>query len=263
LAKIAYDHGRKAGNRGDVWKHFALVTVIEPLVRADAFRYIDTHSGAPLHRLGATGEWRRGIGEILNRCTALRRHGYVETVSEFVDNKAYPSAWWLVVNRVSPRCAHVDVILSDTADAVAATYRESPLPGVPANVAVCFNKADGFQRLRSVSRADVVLIDPPFSPNAAADWRQLGEACCSLRQRNVPFLAWYPVFSETKPAELVNKTGCSGWEVIWARIGLKPSQNLKGCGVLASATLFEILQPAKHSFEVLASCLGGQFNERS
>jgi 23S rRNA A2030 N6-methylase RlmJ len=28
---MAYDHARKAGNKGDVWKHFTLVTVVHRL----------------------------------------------------------------------------------------------------------------------------------------------------------------------------------------------------------------------------------------
>jgi len=260
---MAYDHARKAGNKGDVWKHFTLVTVVDHLVAADGFRYIDTHSGAPSYELGQTGEWKRGIGKLLDDCGPLRSHGYLEVSSKFVKNRVYPSGWLFVVERVSSRCPHVEIVLSDTADAVAAKYKESPPPGTPANVAVCFSKQDGFRRVDSVTKADLVLIDPPFSPNAGADWRRVRLACLSLIERNIPFLAWYPIYSETNPAKLVAGTGCSAREVMWARIGPKPSQNLKGCGMLASSSLSEILSKAEPDLTALASCLGGGFNLRS
>ena len=40
---MMYDHSSKAGNKGDVWKHFALVTVVDRLPSSDTFRYVDTH----------------------------------------------------------------------------------------------------------------------------------------------------------------------------------------------------------------------------
>ena len=260
---MAHDHARKAGNRGDVWKHFTLVAVVDRLVATDGFRYVDTHSGAPFYKLGQTGEWKRGIGKVLDECGTLRSHGYIEVAANLVKNRSYPSAWQFVADRLSRRCPRVEVVLTDTAAAVAAKYKESPLPGIPANVAVCFNQEDGYRHVELVSKTDLVLIDPPFNPNAAADWRRTRVACLSLLERHIPFLAWYPVFAHTNPAKLVAGTGCSGWEVIWARIGPRPSQNLKGCGLLVSPILNGILRATQPELETLASCLGGTFNARS
>lgn len=260
---MAYDHARKAGNKGDVWKHFMLVTVVDQLVVADGFRYIDTHSGAPSYGLGQTGEWKRGIGKLLDECGPLRSHAYLEVASKFVKNRVYPSGWRFVVERVSPRCPHVEIVLTDTAEAVAAKYEDLPPPGTPPNVVVSFSQQDGFRRVESVTKGDLVLIDPPFNPHAGADWRRVRLACCSLMERKIPFLAWYPIYSETNPAKLAAGTGCSAWEVMWARIGPKASQNLKGCGMLASSSLGEILSKAEPDLTPLASCLGGVFNMRS
>ena len=259
---MAYDHARKAGNKGDVWKHFTLVTVVDRLGVTDGFRYIDVHSGAPSYKLGQTGEWTRGIGAVLEEGAIVRSHGYLQVASKAVKGGTYPSAWQFVVDRLS-RCPHLEIVLTDTADGVAAQYKESPLRGLPSNTAVCFKQEDGFRSLESVSRAGLVLIDPPFNPDAAADWRRTRVACRSLLGRHIPFLAWYPMYSHTNPTKLVAATGCSAWEVIWARIGPKPSQNLKGCGMLASPDLGEILQAAEPELQLLASCLGGTLKTRS
>jgi len=261
--KMAYDHARKAGNKGDVWKHFMLVTVVDRLAATDGFRYVDTHSGAPSHELGKTGEWKGGIGKALDDCGQVRSHAYMEVASKFIKNRVYPSGWRFVADRLSLRCPHVEIVLSDTADAVAAKYEELPLPGIPANVAVCFSQQDGFRRVESIAKADLVLLDPPFNPNAAADWRRLSVACRSLFGRKIPFLAWYPIYSHTNPAKLIAGTGCPAWQVMWARIGPTPSQNLKGCGMLASPSLSEILGNAEPDLAELAGCLGGDFKGRS
>ena len=263
LKRMSYDHARKAGNRGDVWKHFTLVTVADSLVATDRFRYVDTHSGAPCYQLGPTGEWKLGIGKVLAECGSLLPHSYFEVASSFVRNHTYPSGWWFVANRLSARCQHVEVALTDEAQLVAVRYEVSSLPDIPANVTFCFNQEDGFRRLESVNNADLVLVDPPYSPDAAADWERTALACRSLMERHIPFLVWYPVFWHTKPKRLVTDTGCSAWKLTWAQISPKPSQNLKGCGVLASPGLNEILQGAARSFEALASCLGGTFQIRS
>ena len=67
---MSYDHSRKAGNKGDVWKHFTLVTVVDRLGVKDSFRYVDVHSGAPSYELGQTGEWTRGIAAVLEECSS-------------------------------------------------------------------------------------------------------------------------------------------------------------------------------------------------
>src|SRR5690606_24598264 len=67
-----YRHAYHAGNFGDVMKHATLALVIEHLKQKPApFRVIDTHAGIGLYDLasdmaGKTGEWRDGIGKVLD-----------------------------------------------------------------------------------------------------------------------------------------------------------------------------------------------------
>lgn len=66
-----YRHIYHAGNFADVVKHATLALVIEYLKQKTApFRVIDTHAGIGCYDLGSeqaqkTGEWREGIGRIL------------------------------------------------------------------------------------------------------------------------------------------------------------------------------------------------------
>jgi 23S rRNA (adenine2030-N6)-methyltransferase len=260
--RLQYDHARKAGNRGDVWKHFLLVTVIDCLEVPERFQYVDLHCGAPLHELQPRGEWKNGIGKALTECAALKHSPYFEIASSFVTKRQYPAAWWFAMTRLAPRSRYVDLVLTDTAEDVAHRYDQPDFPGLPPHVSPCFSREDGFHRVQDLGEADFVLLDPPFSPDAAADWKRIAIASCQLLKRQIRFLAWYPVFSVSNPKRLVEATNCSGWEVIWARFGPKPSQNLKGCGMLASPQLADILERSRDTLQSLASCLGGNLNVR-
>ena len=258
---MAYDHARKAGNRGDVWKHFGLVSLAEEMTLGEVCRYDDLHAGAPIHQLLPGGEWEKGIGEVLRRCSL--QHPYFATAKAFVQERRYPAGWMLIAGRLATRCRVVEVHLADLAEGVATRYNE-PLPkDVPANVNVRFEQSDGFTRVANLDGSDLVFIDPPFHPKADADWRALTAACKQLSHRRICFVAWYPIYSPTRPQKLVDTTGCSAWEVIWARCGPKPSQNLKGCGMLASTELAPIFKRIEVSLSAVASCMGGELKVRS
>lgn len=66
-----YRHAYHAGNFADVVKHAVLSRIVEYLKRKDgAFRVVDTHAGTGVYDLSSqeaqkTGEWRNGIGRLL------------------------------------------------------------------------------------------------------------------------------------------------------------------------------------------------------
>ena len=256
---MMYDHSSKAGNKGDVWKHFALATVVDRLPSSDTFRYVDTHCGAPQHELRAGGEWEDGVGKVLDGCAALRRHGYIEVASRWVEGGLYPSSWRFAVECAASRFGRMEVHLSDTVRTVAARYKDLTALGLPGNVSVDFHAGDGFARLESTREVDLVLIDPPFSPDAGADWSRVEQACGLLKARGTRFLAWYPIFSDIEPAILVAATGCSASEVVWAPTVPGLNQGMAGCGILASRDCGDMLAACVAQLESLASCLGGKF----
>lgn len=62
-----YDHNEKAGNQGDVLKHPALLAAADAIITASSgdFEYADTFAGYAFNPLRSNGEWRYGIGKLL------------------------------------------------------------------------------------------------------------------------------------------------------------------------------------------------------
>ena len=46
-----YNHSRKAGNQGDVWKHAVLTAVADAIDVGEEVLYVESHSGTPVHQL--------------------------------------------------------------------------------------------------------------------------------------------------------------------------------------------------------------------
>ncbi|MFZ4739261.1 MAG: 23S rRNA (adenine(2030)-N(6))-methyltransferase RlmJ, partial [Bradymonadia bacterium] len=63
---MSYSHRFHAGNHADVFKHLALVALLEASTRAGAapVTYLETHAGEGRYTLGPTGEWTEGIGKL-------------------------------------------------------------------------------------------------------------------------------------------------------------------------------------------------------
>lgn len=256
---MSYDHSTNAGNRGDVWKHFALLTVVDRMPSGEVFCYVDTHAGAPQHGLVPGAEWEQGVGRVLEKRGTFKPHCYLEAAERWVARGVYPSSWRLTVECTAPRFRRVELRLSDTAETVAREYEDPAALGLPRNVVLDFAASDGFARAEMIDSADLVLIDPPYSPDAEADWRRLREACVVLKRTGVRFLAWYPIFSEIEPADLVAATGLSALELLWASPLANDHQRMAGCGILASRECGDMLAVKSGELERLAACLGGRF----
>src|SRR6266850_3813375 len=70
-----YNHSRKAGNRGDVWKHAILMMIADTIpIRNDEFHWFETHAGAPIHRLQTgpfSSDSRQDWRDMAHACTRL------------------------------------------------------------------------------------------------------------------------------------------------------------------------------------------------
>ncbi len=252
---MAYDHSRKAGNRGDVWKHFVLVALTDAIpTGSESFRYVESHAGAPLHDLNDNGEWRHGVGTIAGNDSR-----YAAIAREWLCTQQYPAGWAFVADRLAKRFKNVEMTLFDTSNDVAERYQRQPDIRVPANVRVKFQQKDGYSAALQLnaSDADLVFLDPPYHPK---DWRRVGEVCRTLAARELTFAAWYPFFWPARPRELSDSTRCTRWEVAWAHCGPRPSQNLKGCGMLVSDDLSALLPDIEDDLREFTACIGWEFS---
>ena len=103
-----YRHAFHAGNFADIWKHVILMAALEALNRkASPWAYVDTHAGAGLYALDAqeaarTGEWRDGIGRILDRRDVPDAIAHYLSAVTDAGAGRYPGSPWLAM-QTSPR----------------------------------------------------------------------------------------------------------------------------------------------------------------
>jgi 23S rRNA A2030 N6-methylase RlmJ len=172
-----------------------------------------------------------------------------------VEASRYEAGWIFFARAAAQRVSELYVTLCDTAPEVREAYHQwTQLPGME-NVKVAFEQTDGYLRAKSLE-SDLLFLDPPFHPNADADWKALSRTCRLLDKRGIPFLAWYPIYWPTKPRQLIETIGGTAWEVTWAPFGDKPSQNLKGCGMLVADQVQPLLQAAYGELEAVALRMG-------
>ena len=258
---MAYNHSRKAGNLGDVWKHTVLVAVAD-VIRGNGrpFRYVECHAGAPSHELTDNGEWRGGVGTITKRASGDSR--YAVMASDWLGRQRYPASWVFVADRLARRFQRVEIDLYDSSDQVTAQYGARGDLRIPDNVRLNFRQADGYAEAALLKSADLVFLDPPYSPVAQKDWRRLGHACRTLLSRRISFAAWYPLYWPTRPEKLRDSTTCEAWEVAWAPCGSRPSQNSKGCGMLVSTRIAALLPSINEELRAVATCMNWKMSIR-
>lgn len=255
---MSYDHSRKAGNLGDVWKHSTLVALADAVPKkSKSFRYVESHTGAPFHRLAGKGEWSCGVARIARN--AACDSAYAGMARDWLARSLYPASWVFVAERLVGRFEQVEVVLFDHADDVAAQYPPAWDAGVSASVRRIrpdFRKADGYEAVEGLSGVDLVFLDPPYHPDARRDWRRLRQACRVLLSRCIPFVAWYPFYWHSQPQRLSDGTNCEAWEIRWFKCGPRPSQNLKGCGMLVSKDLAALRPQVMQSTSAVVAGIG-------
>ena len=258
---MAYDHTKKAGNQGDVWKHFVIVALADKLLgNSDIIHYVECHAGAPIHKLKDSGEWQNGIGKIVKE--AMCNGPYVEAARKWFPEQ-YPASWVFVAGRLARRFKNVRVTLFDTSEDVAARYQSDITVSLrlPDSVQVKFQREDGYDAARREA-ADLVFLDPSFS--ATEDWRLLEDACQNLASRNIAFVAWYPLFRDADsacPQKLSDSTRSSAWEVVWEG-GASEKKGITGCGMLVSDDLASLLQDSEDELIAMAKCMGSELAVR-
>lgn len=172
---MCYNHRSRAGNAGDVWKHFILAEVAEYLLsREKNLVYIESHVGYPLYDLEKPGEWQDGIGMCWKRLDALKEFCYFDILDNMNPSGLtnYPGSAFLVLKATQKTGASLEGIkcdsfglkanVWDTNPEVADSWHAVTLPG---SNRFRFHLGDGFSGVRSLldrHRTALLLIDPPY-----------------------------------------------------------------------------------------------------
>lgn len=200
-----YRHAYHAGNFADVLKHAVLALVIEHLkLKPAPFRVIDTHAGIGRYDLagmeaGKTGEWRSGIGQLLEsrqekaiEAILAPYLGVVRDENRGVgaDLTVYPGSP-LIARRLLRRGDQlvVNELHPEDHAALAALFASDPQTKVL--------HLDAWIALKSLlppkERRGLVLVDPPFEDSGELDRLVAGVAAARHRFATGTIMLWLPI----------------------------------------------------------------------
>ncbi len=191
-----YRHAFHAGNFADCFKHALLVWLLQALLRKPAPVFVlDTHAGAGAYDLSSgpaerTGEWRAGIGRLLDAPPAELPAALGPYVGLVRALGPYPGSPALIRALLRPddRLACCELHPEDY-EVLRRRFAPDRRVGV--------HRRDGWEALGALlpprERRGLVLIDPPYEnpdefPALAAGLRR-GHA----RFAGGVFAAWYPI----------------------------------------------------------------------
>jgi len=198
-----YRHAYHAGNFADVVKHVVLSLLLDYLKQKDkAFRVIDTHAGIGRYDLSSTeaqktGEWRRGIGRLidapLDKSAAALLAPYLEAVRSLNPDGGvgkYPGSPLIArhLMRKQDRLSAIELHGDDAA-------RLKTLFAGDFQTRVI--ELDGWLALGAhlppKEKRGLVLIDPPFEEAGEFDRLVDGMQRAHKRWPGGIYALWYPI----------------------------------------------------------------------
>jgi len=198
-----YRHAFHAGNFGDVFKHIALVALLERLAQKDKpFFFLDTHAGRGRYDLDGEAARRSGeAGAGIRRLAAAKDPPplvarYLGLVRDFDANNAdrirfYPGSPWIAAMLMRPadRAALCELAPLE-ADVLRREFARD------ARFAV--HLRDGYEGLKALlpprERRGLVLIDPPYETQEM-ELTQVADSLAAAQKRwpQGVYAAWYPI----------------------------------------------------------------------
>lgn len=235
--ELTYTHNRKAGNLGDVWKHYALARILIDARSKNVAYYVETHAGAGLYELEERfrgREWGRAIARVAER-TEVTDEPFQSVLKQVNPSLKFPGPYpgsAFVANRLLHGCKHV---LFEVAQEVAACLR-AHIPEADVRPGDGYTGLLGwFERERQMESHTLVFLDPPYLD----DWQKIPEVLDRLRgwMGGTTIAIWYPVFAYSNPDRLWTqccRLGTTAWKIecVVDKPKAKPSQKLKGSGLL-------------------------------
>jgi 23S rRNA (adenine2030-N6)-methyltransferase len=261
---VHYRHSYHAGNFADVFKHVLLCALAAALNRKDAaWCYLETHAGAGAYDLGdegavRTGEWRDGIGRLLDGPAPRALADYLALVKKLQQPAAaegsllYPGSPLLIraLARAGDR-----LLLCEQVPEVAADLREQ----IAGDARVTIHLRDGYEAhalLPPKEKRGLILVDPPFErPD------EFGAVAGFLQQALKRFAhgvyaAWYPVKNRFEAERFERRVARESERpalTIHFDVDAPTSGKLRACGLLVVNPPF--------GFEAEAQAIGNELAE--
>ena len=267
-----YRHLYHAGNFADCMKHALLVALLRALhCKNTSFSVLDTHAGIGLYDLSspqaqATGEWRDGIGRLLDLppdtadiasladWLALVR----KIMAEYGGRPVYPGSPELVARSLRPSDTLVCCELHpEDQRSLRRLFHNNPTVSV--------HHRDAYEAVTALlppktARRGLVLMDPPFEQRS--EFTDLVRAVSVARQRFPTGMVavWYPIkhrapsrafFNALKDAGQRNLLNCE----LTIRPPLDP-EKLNGCGLLIANPPYRFDEEAQAILAPLCHYLG-------
>ena len=262
----SYDHATRAGNAGDVWKHFILLAVTKALAKkalsqpkSNPFIYVDTHAAEGLYCLPQKGDWQRGLGAIRPHLKRHPKWPYFPALSRF-DESIYPGSWHLVGSYLHELGIPFELHLAEKNQMIKERL-DAVVPSLPFSSHVSSYCQNGFELPSRLPRADLVLVDPPYGADST-DWDEIVRTLPVLQRVASAFLIWYPITNKRfKPDDLIRRMSLPSYEIHWST--MNPGGNLKGCGVIGggqAGTILKQIRPQLHSLARLLPWRGTRFD---
>jgi 23S rRNA (adenine2030-N6)-methyltransferase len=256
-----YRHVFHAGNHADVFKHAALVFILERLLeKPQPFAVLDTHAGVGLYDLTSdearrSPEFQEGVGRIFED-GLVAAPAYSSIVREMnpAGLTTYPGSPEIVrrMLRESDRLMACELHPADAAE-LKARYRGE------GRIAV--HHRDGYEAVGALlpppERRGLVLIDPPFEKRDEAA-RLIKALAAGLRKWPTGvFMAWYPL-KDPGVGEALGRAAASFPKALRAEFSpfTAAQASLPGSGVLVLNTPFQLAGRLEALCEELSGKLG-------
>ena len=235
-----YRHAYHAGNFADVFKHAALILLLEHLLKKDsAFQVIDTHAGGGFYDLDAveaekTAEFQGGIGRLpvegpLPAGLAELRDLVARCNPAWPSLRHYPGSPHIarVMLRPIDRLTLVE-LHPEEVKRLRQTFRGMQR--------VAILEQDAYAALKAVlppaERRGLVLIDPPFEVTDEFARMAAGLATAVRRWPTGIYAIWYPLKDTEGVSRFLGEIAQLGKPALTAELRLPgPAERLKGCGV--------------------------------
>lgn len=265
-----YRHAFHAGNFADVLKHAVLARIVEYLKRKPgAFRVIDTHAGIGLYDLTGdeaqrTGEWRGGIGRLLDAALPEPAAGllapYLDVVRALNPDggvRHYPGSP-LLTRRLLRESDRLTAIELHPEDSLALKARFA------GDWQVRVIALDGWLALGAhmppKEKRGLVLVDPPFEKEGDFDRLASGLATAHRRWPGGTYALWYPIKDRAAVERFRETLGSSGIaRIVDITLELRPPSpepRLDGCGMVVVNPPFVLEEEMAAILPALRDLLG-------